>query len=306
MAGFKLPIKAIHFAMASHVRAHWLFFRILRPLRWFRQGICARSPQAHHAPRDSVSENDHLIHIDSDDAMVDAEGHAAVSAGVTVRQDARTVAADSMNYDYKTGKLSVKGGVDFEDPKLRIQERHGIYDTVGGADSTRRIFRSWTERPRRRRELTVQPDGRVALAQCRYTTARSATKTGCCKASPSTWTPPAKRGRRTTMLMRSRASRIFYTPYISFHWRRAQDRRPVSQALGTPHQRVPTRGALLLESRSDYDLTLTPAPLRARHTAPVRISAISRRDHVGKSEAELPADDRQRHFDRSYFPYHGM
>ena len=83
--------------------------------------MCPAPPKHTAAAGVPISEDDHLIHIDSDDAMVDAEGHAAVNGRVTVRQDARTVAADSMNYDYKSGKLSVKGGVDFEDPKIRIK-----------------------------------------------------------------------------------------------------------------------------------------------------------------------------------------
>src|SRR5579863_9681173 len=103
--------------MASHVRAALAVFWCLATTSIVHAGDMCPAPPKHSAPPPAaLGLDDHLIHVDSDDAMVDADGHAVVNGKVKVRQDQRTVAADSMTYDYKTGKLTVKGAVDFEDP----------------------------------------------------------------------------------------------------------------------------------------------------------------------------------------------
>ena len=95
--------------------------------------MCPAPPKHSAAPATPLSPDDHSIHIDSDDARIDADGHADLSGNVQVSQDGRTVSAHSVKYDYKTGKLAVNGAVDFEDPKLRIKSDTGTYDTLGGA-----------------------------------------------------------------------------------------------------------------------------------------------------------------------------
>src|SRR6202795_72855 len=148
--------------MASHVRAALAVFSYFAAASMVQAGDMCPAPPKHTTPPGiQLSENDHLIHIEGDDAMVDAEGHAAVNGRVTVRQDARTVAADSMNYDYKTGKMTVKGGVDFEDPKLRIKSDTGIYDTVGGAEFDKANFQILDRNTRvhgSKRTLAVAPE----------------------------------------------------------------------------------------------------------------------------------------------------
>ena len=87
-----------------------------------RAGDMCPAPPKYRAPVASdIAADDHRIHIDSDDAVLDATGHAVLNGRVKVRQDARTVTSDSVNYDEKTGRIAVKGGVDFEDPKLRVR-----------------------------------------------------------------------------------------------------------------------------------------------------------------------------------------
>ena len=81
--------------MASHVRAALAVFLYFAAASMVQAGdMCPAPPKHTAAPGVSISEDDHLIHIESDDALVDAQGHAAVNGRVTVRQDARTVAAE--------------------------------------------------------------------------------------------------------------------------------------------------------------------------------------------------------------------
>ena len=180
--------------------------------------MCPAPPKHRTAPGIQLSENDHLIHIEGDEAAVDTEGHAAVNGRVTVRQDARTIAADSMNYDYKTGKLDVKGAVDFEDPKLRIKSDDGTYDTVGGAEFDKANFQILDRNGRgvARLKLTVHPDGRVALAQVRYTTCPVGNQDWMLQASSIDLDTNDQEGTGHHVLMRFKNVPIFYTPYISF------------------------------------------------------------------------------------------
>ena len=83
-------------------------------------------------PASDIAAGDHRIHIDSDDAVLDADGNAVLNGRVKVRQDARSVTSDSVNYDEKSGRVAVKGGVDFEDPKLRVRSVTGSYDLERG------------------------------------------------------------------------------------------------------------------------------------------------------------------------------
>jgi LPS-assembly protein len=290
--------------MASHVRAALVVFSYFAAASMVRAGDMCPAPPKHTTPPGIVlSENDHLIHIDSDDAMLDADGHAAVNGRVTVRQDARTVAADSMNYDYKTGKMSVKGGVDFEDPKIRIKSDTGIYDTVGGAEFDKANFQILDRNGRGvARELTVHPDGRVALAQVRYTTCPVGNEDWMLQASSIDLDTSGQEGSAHHVLMRFKNVPIFYTPYISFPM--GDERK--SGLLFPSFGHSGTNGYQLevpyyFNLAPNYDLTLSPGILSARG---IQLGAefryLTAGSH-GQVEASFLPDDRQRHFDRNYF-----
>ena len=265
--------------------------------------MCPAPPK--HSPAKGVplSDADHRIHIDSDDAMVDAEGHAVVNGRVTVRQDARTVAADSMTYDYKTGRLAVKGGVDFEDPKLRIKSDTGNYDTVGGADFDKANFQILDRNGRGfARTLAVQPDGKVEMDQVRYTTCPVGNEDWMLQASGIDLDTAKQVGVGHGVHMRFKNVPIFYTPYISFP---LGDERK-SGLLFPSFGHSTTNGYQLevpyyFNLAPNYDLTLTPGILSARGVqlgAQFRYLTASSR---GQIEANFLPDDMQTHSNRSYF-----
>ena len=105
--------------------------------------MCPAPPKYSAARRRRQTPADHRIHIDSDDAWVDVDLHAVFTGHVKIRQDDRQVAADSITYDYDTDKVTVKGKVDFLDPKLRVHGDAGTYDSAGGADFDKANFKSW-------------------------------------------------------------------------------------------------------------------------------------------------------------------
>jgi LPS-assembly protein len=265
--------------------------------------MCPAPPKHSPPPATPLKEDDHLIHIDSDEATVDAEGHAVLNGKVHVRQDARTVAADSMTYDYKTGKLAVKGGVDFEDPKLRIKSDTGNYDTVGGADFDEANFQILDRNGRGfARELAVHPDGKVALEQVRYTTCPVGNEDWMLQASSLDLDTAKQDGVGHGVHMRFKNIPIFYTPYISFP---LGDER--KSGILFPNFGHSTSNGYELEVpyyfnlAPNYDLTLTPGLLSARGVQLGGEFRYLTAGSHGQIEANFLPDDKQAHSNRSYF-----
>ncbi len=265
--------------------------------------MCPAPPKHSAAIAPALGADDHLIHIDSDDAMVDAEGHAVVNGHVQVRQDGRTVAADSMTYDNQTGKLTVKGGVDFEDPKLRIKSDTGTYDTLGGADFDRANFQILDRNGRGfARTLAVRPDGKVALEQVRYTTCPVGNQDWMLQASSINLDTARQEGTARGVRMFFKNVPIFYTPFLSFPL--GDERKSGVLFPGFGHS---TSNGYQLEVpyyfnlAPNYDLTLTPGLLSTRG---VQLGAefryLTEMSH-GQVEANFLPSDKQAHSARDYF-----
>jgi LPS-assembly protein len=268
--------------------------------------MCPAPPHHSAPPLTPRAVDDHLIHIESDAALVDADGQAQVTGRVKVSQDGRTVSADSMNYDSKSGKLAVKGKVDFEDPKLRINSESGVYDAVGGAAFDRANFFILDRNGRGfARELSVLPDGKVALEQVRYTTCPVGNTDWMLQASSIDLDTNNQEGTGHQVLMRFKNVPIFYTPYISFP---VGDQRK-SGVLFPNFGHSTSNGYLLdvpyyFNLAPNYDLTLTPGILSARG---VQLGAefryLTAASH-GQLEANfLPDDKAENHDNRGYIHF---
>ena len=84
--------------------------------------MCPAPPKRKHAAAEvPIPNDDHRIRIDSDGASLDGNGFAVLTGHVMVHQDLRTISADRVTYDQKSGKVTVNGSVDFEDPQLGIE-----------------------------------------------------------------------------------------------------------------------------------------------------------------------------------------
>jgi LPS-assembly protein len=263
--------------------------------------MCPAPPKHSRAPATPLA-MDHLIHIESDGAQVDADGNAELDGHVKVTQDARTVAADSMTYDYKTGKLAVTGAVDFEDPKLRIKSDTGTYDTLGGAAFDQANFQILDRNGRGfAHEMAVQPDGMVQLDQVRYTTCPVGNEDWMLQASSIDLDNATHEGVGHHVLMRFKNVPIFYTPYISFP---LGDERKTGVLF--PNFGHSTSNGYQLEVpyyfnlAPNYDLTLTPGILSARG---VQLGAefryLTASSH-GTIDGNILPNDKQTHSDRSY------
>lgn len=262
------------------------------------------APPAHTPPATDIAAADHRIHIDSDGAVYGVtDGNAVLNGRVKVRQDARSVAADTVTYDEKTGKLTVKGAVDFEDPKLRVLGPTGSYNTAGGANFDLANFQLLNRRGRGfANEIAVQPDGKVELTLMRYTTCPVGNQDWMLQASSVDLDTKLQEGIAHGVVMRFKDVPVFYTPYISFP---LGDERK-SGFLFPDFGHSGSNGYELdvpyyFNLAPNYDLTLTPGYLSARG---VQIGGEFRYlldSSHGQIESNFLPNDAQEHSDRSYF-----
>src|SRR5271169_3182032 len=179
--------------------------------------LCPAPPKYTSSRPADIAIDDHRIYIDSDDALLGADGNAVANGRVRVRQDERSIAGDSVTYDYNTEQLSIKGSVDFMDPRLRVRSVTGRYDPLAGADFSDANFQLMDRNGRGiAKDIAVNPDGKVALNQVFYTSCPVGKDDWMMHASAIDLDTKLHVGVAHHVTMRFMDVPIFYTPYISF------------------------------------------------------------------------------------------
>jgi LPS-assembly protein len=264
--------------------------------------VCPAPPKYQIPLVSDIAADDHRIHIDSDDAVVDADGNAVLNGRVKVRQDARSVTSDSVTYDEKTGRVSVKGGVDFEDPKLRVRSDTGRYDISGAANFDRANFQLMDRNGRGiAKDIDVLPDGKLSLTQVHYTSCPVGNEDWMMQAASLSIDSNAQEGVARNVIMRFKDVPIFYTPYISFP---VGDERK-SGVLFPSFGHSGSNGFELevpyyFNLAPNYDLTLTPGLLTARGVQVAEQFRYLTSNSHGQIDATFLPNDKQDHSDRSY------
>ena len=167
-----------------------------------------------------IPSDDHRIRIDADGASLDVETGLSILTGhVQLHQDQRTISADRITYDDKTGKVTVAGSVDFEDPRLGVKSQDGAYDALGGGFFDQANFRIFDRSGRGfAKKMSVTPEGIVHMDTVRYTS---------CPVGNEDWSIQAKNLKLDTdeqqgiahgVVMRFKDVPIFYTPYLASPW----------------------------------------------------------------------------------------
>ncbi len=291
--------------MASHVRAAFIVFCLALSSHVRAADLCPAPPK-YQPPVDSdIGDGDHRIHIDSDDAVLDAAGNAVLSGRVRVRQDARSVTSDSVTYDDKTGRVTVKGGVDFSDPKLRVHSVNGSYDIDGAANFDRANFQLMDRNGHGfAKDIDVLPDGKVNFAQVRYTSCPMGNEDWLLQASSISLDTQLQEGVARHVTMRFKEVPIFYTPYISFPL--GDDRK--SGLLFPSFGHSGSNGFELevpyyFNLAPNYDLTLTPGLLTARGVQIAEQFRYLTAGSRGHLDATFLPSDSQVHSDRSYLRF---
>jgi len=265
--------------------------------------ICPAPPKYHAPLNPDIGVDDHRIHLDSDDAVFDADGHAVLNGRVKVRQDARSITSDSVTYDSKTGRVSVRGAVDFEDPKLRLNSSTGRYDIDGAANFDQANFQLMDRNGRGfAKDIDVLPEGRIKFTDVRYTSCPVGNEDWTLKAASISLDTAIQEGVGRDVTMFFKGVPIFYTPYISFP---VGDERK-SGLLFPSFSHSGSNGFELetpyyLDLAPNYDLTMTPGFLSARGVQLTGQFRFLTKDSRGQIDASFLPDDSQAHIDRSYF-----
>ena len=291
--------------MASHVRAATLFFCLAAAALAHAGDMCPAPPK-HTAVRPAgIAADDHRIHIDSDDALVGADGNAVFNGRVTVHQDERSVAADSVTFDSKTGRIAVKGSVDFEDPKLRVRSATGSYDTDGTSNFDTANFQLMDRSGRGfAKDIDTLPDGKVVLSRVRYTSCPVGNEDWMLQASTINLDTQTEEGVARDVVMRFKDVPIFYTPYISFPLGDERKSGLLFPSFGhSGNTGFELEVPYYFNLAPNYDLTLTPGLLSSRG---VQLGAqfryLTANSH-GQLDATFLPNDRIEHGDRSYLHY---
>jgi LPS-assembly protein len=267
--------------------------------------VCPAPPKYTYTRPADIAADDHRIHIDSDDAVLGADGNAVLNGRVTVTQDERSVAADSVTYDYSTDKIGVKGKVDFLDPRLRIRSDSGSYETLGGANFNEAFFQLMDRNGRGfAKDIDVHPDGKVLLDHVHYTSCPVGIEDWSLSASKISLDTQEGEGVARNVTMRFKDVPIFYTPYISFPLGDERKSGVLFPSLGhSGSNGFDTEVPYYFNLAPNYDLTVTPGVLTARGVQLAEDFRYLTSNSHGQFDATFLPNDKQLHEDRSYIRY---
>jgi len=271
-----------------------------------RAGDMCPAPPKYHAPIASdIAADDHRIHIDTDDATFDADRNAVLNGRVKVRQDARTITSDSVTYNDNTGRVSVSGSVDFEDPKLRVRSDTGRYDIDGAANFDKANFQLMDRNGRGfATDIDVLPDGKLSLTDVRYTTCPVGNEDWMLQASSLNIDSKAQEGTAHRVIMRFKDVPIFYTPYISFPMGDERKSGLLFPSFGhSGNNGFELEVPYYLNLAPNYDATLTPGLMSARGVQLGGQFRYLTQDSHGQIDTTFLPNDSQLHSDRTYFRF---
>jgi LPS-assembly protein len=265
--------------------------------------MCPAPPKITATRPADIAPDDHSIHIETDDAVLNIDLDAVLKGHVTVRQDERSLEADEVTYDYVTDRLNVKGRVNFLDPKLRVRSEAGSYETLGGATFDQANF----DIPARNgrgyaKDIDLHPDGKIDLFQVRYTTCPVGNEDWQLQAKTIAIDTKAQEGVGRGVVMRFKDVPVFYTPYISFPLGDERKSGVLFPSMGhSSNNGYELEVPYYLNLAPNYDLTLTPGVLSARGVQLAEDFRFLTASSRGQIDATfLPDDRKDDHDNRSY------
>src|SRR6202020_2833371 len=291
---------------ASQFQAAWVFF-CLASAAGYADDVCPAPPKFTYTRPPDIAADDHRIHIETNNAelQLGTDLNAVLTGRVTLTQDQRTVAADSVTYDYNTDKIDLKGKVDFLDPRLRVRSDSGSYDTAGGASFDQAFFNLMDRNGRGFvKNLHADPAGKVDLDHVHYTSCPVGIEDWSLDASKLSLDTKLQEGVARHVVMRFKDVPIFYTPYISFPLGDERKSGLLFPSLGhSSSNGFELEVPYYFNLAPNYDLTVTPGILTARGVQLAEDFRYLTASSHGVLDATFLPNDKQQHDDRSYVRY---
>lgn len=235
---------------------------------------------------------------------VDLAGGFATSRDVAIRRGDGVLVAPAARYDRDNGRLTLEGGLRFQDPKTSISGRDAELDISGSELRVKGAeFQLFTVPARGAAEsITVRESGTLRLKGVAYTT---------CAPGDETWLLRAGSIRidRDLGIATARNARlsfkgvpILYTPWISYPVTNERKSGFLLPNIG----RSETRGLefqipYYLNLAPNYDATLTPRYMENRGLQMISEFRYLWPGHLGQIDAEYLPDDKARSEDRYLF-----
>ena len=236
-----------------------------------RDALLAEDPSAARRPTPPSSDtaavtttgapdSDPVVEMSSDSATLGVDGDAVLAGDVRVTQGDRTLSAEDVKYDSRTGVFEVKGEVRYADPALRLSGRGGDFDPKGGAAFDDAAF-ELPERPARgaAERLTLSSDGKLGLEGVWFSTCPATEPDWRIRARSIDIDPVTRNGTARDAAVEFMGVPILYSPWLSF---------PVGSQRKSgflfPNVGYGSRSGLQLEVpyyldlAPNYDLTLEP------------------------------------------------
>jgi LPS-assembly protein len=291
---------------ASQFQAALVFF-CLASTAGYAADVCPAPPKFTYTRPPGIAADDHQIHIEANDAVLELgdDANAVLKGRVTVTQDLRSVSADSVTYDFNADKLSVKGKVDFLDPKLRVRGDSGSYETAGAANFNEAFFQLMDRNGRGfAKDINVNPDGKVALDRVHYTSCPVGNEDWSLNASQISLDTKLQEGVAHHVVMRFKDVPVFYTPYISFPLGDERKSGVLFPSFGhSGSNGFDVEVPYYFNLAPNYDLTVTPGLLTARGVELAENFRYLTATSHGVFDATFLPNDKQLHEDRSYLHY---
>lgn len=215
----------------------------------------------------SVTGPDELpVQVKSGGAEVTREGDAKLTDGVTIKQGARELSAESATYDASERRFEVEGDVEYRSPDLRLKGGTGNWDARGTGEFTGTEF-ELPARPARGSAATLKmtSEGELKLREVRFTTCPAGKEDWMIRASGIDIDQKTQQGRGRNVRVDLKGIPILYTPVISFPVGDARKSGFLFPSFGTSDKSGFELGVpYYFNLAPNYDLTLTPFLLSRR------------------------------------------
>jgi LPS-assembly protein len=172
---------------------------------------------AQPAPRESKPDPNAPIQAEADSSELGADGNLALRGHVEVHQGDREMHADNAQYDRNANALTVKGGVEYSDPIVRLSGADGHYSPSSGANVTGAQFQLLQRSARgTAQELDVTPEGILHLKGVTFTTCPKSDHSWQLRAGALTLDTGERIGTGKDARIDFKGVPILYLPWVTF------------------------------------------------------------------------------------------